>query len=294
MAGVNDPVFRRICKRLGADLTYTEMISAKGLSYNTTRTERMLSLDETESPVAVQLFGKDPHTLAEQAQALEASHGADIALIDINMGCPARKIAGKGEGAALMRDPELAAAILRAVVGAVKLPVTVKFRKGYELDADDAVAFAQRAEQCGVAAVAVHGRTAQQFYHGRADRALIGRVRQAVTIPVIASGDVFTPDDIRAYFEEQGADAVMVARGAQGNPWIFSASEPTLEERVRIAWEHTEGLHGCQPQRLASMRKHVSWYFCGVSHAATIRRLANDCVTLLDYQALFEQILAWR
>jgi nifR3 family TIM-barrel protein len=324
MAGVNDPVFRGICKRMGADLTYTEMVSAKGLEYGSARTETLLVLGEGERPAAVQLFGKDPDTLAEQARRLEAQYQQDIALIDINMGCPARKIAGKGEGAALMKDLPLAERILRAVVAAVRLPVTVKFRKGYEADEDSAVEFARMAETCGVTAIAVHGRTARQFYHGQSDRALIGRVKAAVSVPVIASGDVFTYEDIREYQEDWGADAVMVARGARGNPWIFSTQEhggtgiaapgragegpavseptgegsvmpaPTLEERVRVAHEHTVGLAERFPYRLPSMRRHVAWYFKGTPHASAIRRAAQDCKTLLDYEALFEQILAWR
>jgi nifR3 family TIM-barrel protein len=294
MAGVNDPVFRGICKRMGAGLTYTEMVSAKGLEYANSQTERLLYMTDEERPAAVQLFGKDPAVLADQARQLEAGYGAAIALIDINMGCPARKIAGKGEGAALMRDLALAEMILTAVVGAVELPVTVKFRKGYELEDDSAVEFARMAESCGVAAVAVHGRTARQFYHGQSDRAVVARVKQAVSIPVIASGDVFTREDIRDYQERYGADAVMVARGARGNPWIFFDREPSLEERVRVAYEHTTGLARLAPKRLASMRRHVAWYFKGLSHAAAIRRAAQDCENLQDYEALFEQILAWR
>jgi nifR3 family TIM-barrel protein len=297
MAGVNDPVFRGICSSLGADLTYTEMVSAKGLAYGRARTEALLFVGEGERPVAVQLFGRDPDTLADQAGRLESSYGDRIALIDINMGCPARKIAGKGEGAALMREPALAKAILTAVVRAVKLPVTVKFRKGYELDEDSAVDFARMAESCGVAAVAVHGRTARQFYHGQSDREIIARVARAVAIPVIASGDVFTREDIREYRERHGANAVMVARGARGNPWIFAANErgePSLEERVRVAHEHAMGLARVAPRRLASMRRHISWYFTGTPHATAIRRAAHDCTGLRDYEALFEQILAWR
>jgi nifR3 family TIM-barrel protein len=297
MAGVNDPVFRGICKRMGADLTYTEMVSAKGLAYGSARTESLLSVGEDERAVGVQLFGREPAVLADQARRLEAAHGAAIALIDINMGCPARKIAGKGEGAALMREPALAEAILRAVVAAVKLPVTVKFRKGYEADEDSAVDFARMAEACGVAAVAVHGRTARQLYHGPSDRAVVARVARAVSIPVIASGDVFTRADIREYRERYGASAVMAARGARGNPWIFAADEygePSLEERVRVAHEHTVGLARLAPKRLASMRRHISWYFTGVPYAAAIRRAAHDCTSLRDYEALFEQILAWR
>jgi nifR3 family TIM-barrel protein len=275
-------------------LTYTEMVSAKGLEYENPKTAALLALGDDERRVAVQLFGKEPAILAEQARRLEERYGADIALIDINMGCPARKIAGKGEGAALMREPALAEAILKAVVGAVSLPVTVKFRKGYELDDDIAVDFALMAECCGVAAVAVHGRTARQFYHGASDREVLGRVKQALSIPVIASGDVFTREDIRVYREDFGTDAVMVARGARGNPWIFSDTEPSLEERVRIARRHASGLARLMPRRLASMRRHVAWYFKATPHAAAIRRAVNDCCNLSDYEALFEQIPTWR
>lgn len=307
MAGVNDLVFRALCKRMGAGLTYTEMVSAKGLSYGNGKTRDLLAFLDAEKPVAVQLFGSDPKVLAQQAQALERGHAGDLAGIDINMGCPARKIAGRGEGAALMRDPALAARILEAVVGAVTLPVTVKFRKGYGLEDNTAVSFARMAEGCGVAAVAVHGRTAQQFYHGESDKGLIARVKEAVGIPVIASGDVFTPQDVKEYLTVYGADGVMVARGAQGNPWLFAQARALLagdehaayapvplEERVRIANEHTTELARLNPHRIVSMRKHVSWYFKGAPHASAIRRAAHGCTTLLDYQALFEQILAWR
>jgi nifR3 family TIM-barrel protein len=294
MAGVNDPIFRGICKRMGASLTYTEMVSAKGLEHQSAKTRQMLAIPPSERPAAVQLFGKDPATLAEQARWIQAHCADEVALIDINMGCPARKIAGRGEGAALMKDPELAERILRRVVEAVSLPVTVKFRKGYELDESSAVAFAQRAESCGVAAVAVHGRTARQLYHGLSDRELIAQVKAAVSIPVIASGDVFDARDIRSYLEDYGADAVMVARGARGNPWIFAGTQPTLTERVRVAHEHTVGLARALPHRLSSMRRHIAWYFKGTPHATSIRRAANSCACLRDYEALFEQILLWR
>jgi nifR3 family TIM-barrel protein len=302
MAGINDPVFRGICKRMGAGLTYTEMVSAKGLEYESKKTEALLMTGDGEGRVAVQLFGKDPHTVAGQARRLEERYQDDIALIDINMGCPARKIAGKGEGAALMKDPLLAERIIKAAASAVSLPVTVKFRKGYEAGEDSAVEFARMAEASGAAAVAVHGRTARQLYHGSSDRAVVARVKQALGIPVIASGDVFTFADILSYREDYGADAVMVARGARGNPWIFAAGKkpqaaeggPSLAERVRVAHEHTTGLAQRFPHRLPSMRRHISWYFKGTSHASAIRRAAHDCRTLLDYEALFEQILAWR
>ncbi|MDR1015676.1 MAG: tRNA-dihydrouridine synthase family protein [Coriobacteriales bacterium] len=298
MAGVGDPVFRGICASFGADLTYTEMVSAKGLAYGSGRTEGLLASGEGERRVAVQLFGREPEVLAEQARRLESRHRGRIGLIDVNMGCPARKVAGKGEGAALMREPALAGRILRAVVESVSLPVTVKFRKGYELGEDSAVEFARMAESCGVAAVTVHGRTARQLYHGQSDREVVSRVVQAVAVPVIASGDVFTCEDIREYRERHGARAVMVARGARGNPWIFSDAfsdaGPTTEERVRVAHEHTVGLARLAPHRLAGMRRHIAWYFKGTPHAGAIRRAVCDCACLQDYEALLEQILAWR
>ena len=294
MAGVNDPVFRSISKRMGAALTYTEMISAKGLEYKNQKTRTMLFMLDEEKPAAVQLFGKDPYALAEQARGLEEDYRNDIALIDINMGCPSRKIAGKGEGAALMKDFALAEKILCSVVAAVKLPVSVKFRKGYELDEDIAVEFARMAASCGVAQIAVHGRTARQLYGGRSDRELIGRVKGAVSIPVIASGDVFGAEDIESYFTEYGADGVMVARGAQGNPWIFAAHTPSLKERIEVAREHTQRLARFLPHRLSSMRRHVSWYFRGTAQASRIRRTVHECATLGDYEALFEQIMTWQ
>ena len=293
MAGVNDPVFRAICKRLGANLTYTEMVSAKALEYKSLKTKDMLLMLDEEKPAAVQLFGKDPVTLAEQARVLEDSYADGIVLIDINMGCPSRKIAGKGEGVALMRDFVLAEQILRSVVEAVSLPVSVKFRKGYEYGDDIAVEFALMAQSCGVAQIAVHGRTARQQFHGTSDRELIKRVKAAVAIPVIASGDVFCAEDIRSYLEDFDADAVMVARGAQGNPWIFAGRKPPLEERVAVALEHAQGLSQLLPHRLASMRKHIAWYFKGCDHASAIRRAVQGCVSLTDYEALLDQILAW-
>jgi nifR3 family TIM-barrel protein len=290
MAGVNDPVFRLICKRMGADLTYTEMISAKGMSYGNARTFDMLTIEAGEKPVAVQLFGSEPEVLARQAAEIEQRLGSAVALIDINMGCPARKIAGKGEGAALMKDPQLARCILEAVVGAVETPVTVKFRKGYGLAEDTAVEFARMAEQAGVFAVAVHGRCAEQLYHGKSDREIVGRVKQAVQIPVIASGDVFCQQDIEDYLDVYHADAVMVARGAQGNPWIFSGVKPSLEQRVCIAREHACGLAQLFPRRLSSMRKHIAWYFKGMPQASAIRTAIQTCSTIHDYQALLDRI----
>ena len=303
MAGVNDPVFRRICKRFGADLTYSEMVSAVGLSYQSTRSNDLLYADTSEKPFAIQIFGKDADVLARQAALIEQRCSGDLALIDINMGCPTRKIAGKGEGAALMRNLALAESIIRSVVAAVDLPVTVKFRRGFEHDNEIALEFARMAESAGVAAVAVHGRYAEQQYGGIADKTLIGRVKRVVDIPVIASGDVFSVDDVLNYLNRQNADAVMVARGAQGNPWIFAQakaavaknhqeqqSEVTLQDRVDVAREHLIGLNQLFPQRLPSMRKHFAWYFKGIENATEIRRQVNKCIQLDDYLLLLDRV----
>lgn len=306
MAGVNDPVFREICKRYGAGLTYSEMVSAQGLAHASLRTRELLSISDDEKPAAVQLFGSDPSILAAQAQSIEAQCGDRLALIDINMGCPVRKVAGKGEGAALLKDPIVAHKILDAVVQSVRCPVTVKIRKGYELRDDLAVEFAKMAEDCGVAAITVHGRTARQLYRGESDRSVIARVKQAVSIPVIASGDVWKPTDVRDYLLVQKADGVMVARGAQGNPWIFARTlnllsgntiqienPVTLAERVAVANEHVHKLAQRLPHRLPTMKKHLSWYFKGTSHASAVRRSAHACNTLNDYELLLEIIARW-
>jgi len=294
MAGINDAVFRLICKRMGASLTYTEMVSSKGLQYENPKTDEMLRYLEDEAPFAVQLFGSDPETMARMAVKLEERCGESLALIDVNMGCPSRKIVSKGDGAALMRTPDLAHAILASVVASVSIPVTVKFRKGFELYEDSAVEFACAAEAAGCAAVCVHGRTARQYYQGRADRFTIDRVVAAVKIPVIASGDVFTSLDIDDYFS-RGAAGVMVARGAQGNPWIFRQvpardNSPSIEERVAVAREHCERLYEFDPRRLVSMRRHIAWYLKGAPQAAMLRRALNECNTLDDYKDLLERV----
>jgi nifR3 family TIM-barrel protein len=319
MAGVTDPIFRRICHRYGADLCYTEMVSAAGLAQGNQATSELLYVDKNEGPLAVQLFGHDPRLMAEQAREAHWRLGGRLALIDVNMGCPARKIAGKGDGAALMRDPELAGRIIAAVAAAVDLPVTVKFRRGYFEGQETAVEFARMAEAAGAAAVAVHGRWATQMYGGRSDRDVIGRVKSAVGIAVIASGDVMGSEDVLHYLHEQGADAVMAARGAQGNPWLFAQAkavladvggadgqagtdaaggggwpdaQPTLKERVAVAREHVLGLYELFGHRLAAMRRHIAWYMKGVEGAAAIRREVNGCVAIDDYLALLSAIEA--
>ncbi len=309
MAGVTEAPFRGICKRIGAGLTYTEMVSAKGLHYNPDGavSRSLLTFDAQEVPCAVQLFGAEPEIMAEQALGIVERYGEDVALIDINMGCPVTKVVAKGEGSALMRTPEVAADVVGAVVERCGVPVTVKFRSGWSASELNAVEFAQRMEAAGAAAVAVHGRTRDQFYHGKADWAVIAEVKKAVAVPVIGSGDVFSAADAVAMIERTGVDGVMVARGAQGNPWIFREARalidrgevlapPTALERIDMALEHAAALVAFGGERVfARMRKHVAWYIKGMPGATRVRELAFEVesyealvVLLSEYRAYVE------
>ena len=226
MAGVTDLPFRLLCREQGAGMAVTEMVSAKAILYGNKNTEELMAVDPAEGPVSRQLFGTDPDIMAEIGARVE---DGPYAAIDVNMGCPVPKIVKNGEGSALMLKPELACRILTAMVKAMKKPVTVKFRKGFDEDHLNAVEFARMAESCGVAAVAVHGRTWEQYYSGKADWEVIRRVKEAVSIPVIGNGDIFTPEDAKRMLEETGCDGVMVGRGAKGNPWIFRRLTHYLE-----------------------------------------------------------------
>ncbi len=307
MAGVTEAPFRGICKRMGAALTYTEMISAKGLHYNPdARAARsLLTFDPAETPCAVQLFGSEPEIMAEQAARIMAEYGEAVACIDINMGCPVTKVVSNGEGSALMRTPDLAARIVSAVAGAASVPVTVKFRKGWDAAEPNAVEFARAMEAAGASVLCIHGRTRQQFYRDAADWDVIAGVKSAVSVPVIGSGDVFSAADARAMFERTGVDAVMVARGAQGNPWIFrearalidrgeTLAPPSAIERVEMAREHARALVAFGGEHaVARMRKHVGWYIVGMPGAGRVRERVNHMTTSADLDALLAEYRAY-
>lgn len=304
MAGVSDEAFRTLCREQGADLTYTEMVSAKGLSYANEKTRHLLHLAEGEDQVAVQLFGHEPDTMAAQAAWIEDEMGDSLAYLDINMGCPARKIVSKGDGSALMKEPELAAAIVRAVRAAVAHPVTVKFRRGWAEGEETAPAFARRMEEAGASAVAVHGRFAEQLYRGSADWGVIARVKEAVSMPVVGNGDVRRGADAVAMVERTGCDAVMIARGAEGNPWVFAQAKaamagevepplPTVEERIAMARRHARLLAQREGRNIVRMRKHAMWYMAGLPGAAAARGKINACVSVEDFDQVFDELLEY-
>lgn len=309
MAGITEAPFRGICKHWGAGLTYTEMVSARGLHYNPDApvARELLTFDPAEVPCAVQLFGSEPTYMAEAARLVARRSGCDLAAIDINMGCPVTKVVSRNEGSALMRTPELAAEVVAAVTEAVDVPVTVKFRKGWDATSVNAVAFAERMEEAGADAVCVHGRTRSQFYSGPADWDVIRDVKRAVGIPVVGSGDVHSPEDARRMLVETGVDAVMIARGAQGCPWIFAQArglidtgelpappEPTA--RIDIALEHAAKLVAFSGEyAFTRMRKHVAWYVHGLPMATKLRERVFHAGTyaelellLLEYRAFLE------
>ncbi len=296
MAGVTDLPFRILCREQGCGLMCTEMVSAKALLYKNRNTKPLLETKPEERPVAVQLFGSDPDIMSEMALMLEEG---PYDIIDVNMGCPVPKIVNNGEGSALMKNPKLAGEILSAMTRKLKKPVTVKFRKGFNDESVNAVEFAKMAEQSGAAAVAVHGRTREQFYSGKADWDIIRRVKEAVSIPVIGNGDIFTPQDAGRMMEETGCDGVMVARGAKGNPWIFSRIDhylktgevlpkPEPEEVKQMILRHAALLAEFKGEYTAmrEMRKHVSWYTAGYPHSAALRNDINLVETMEELQEL--------
>lgn len=301
MAGVTDLPFRLLCKEQGADLIYTEMVSAKGIYYNNKNTESLITIEEAERPISLQLFGSDPEIMSEMALRL-CMEERPFDIIDINMGCPVPKVTGNGEGSAMMKNPKLAGEVVEAVAKKIPKPVTVKIRKGFDKDEDTAVEFAKRMEACGAAAIAVHGRTREQYYSGKADWECIRRVKEAVSVPVIGSGDVFTPEDAKRMVTETGCDGIMLARGVRGNPWLFRQIKTYLETGKRLEKPKIEELaamierHGKLQLEfkgeylgIREMRKHIAWYTAGYPDSAALRRRVNEITTMEGLENLLAE-----
>ncbi len=298
MAGVTDLPFRLLCKEKGADLVYTEMVSAKGVQYNNKNTESLIQIAEEERPAALQLFGADPDILSNTAKRLEHRN---FDILDINMGCPVPKVVNNNEGSALMKNPQLIAEIVRKVSKDYSKPVTVKIRKGFNDDCINAVEVAKLAEENGAAAIAVHARTREQFYSGKADWDIIRRVKEAVKVPVIGSGDIFTPEDAKRMLQETNCDAIMLARGTRGNPWIFEQIKAYLEEGQILPKPEFEEVKDIIIRHamlsidfkgeftgIREMRKHVAWYTTGYPGSAKLRNRVNEIENMKDLYQLLE------
>ena len=301
LAGVSDLPFRTICREMGAALCYTEMVSAKALVYQDGKTKGLLLSDEGDHPLSVQIFGSDPDSMGEAAVKAAEISGADI--LDINMGCPVGKIVKSGDGGALMKTPALAREIIESVCRRVSIPVTVKFRKGWDSGQVNAVEFAKMAEGAGVAAIAVHGRTRSQMYSGRADWDIIRQVKDAVTVPVIANGDIFEPRDAVRILERTGADMAMIARGSFGDPWLFSQAnallngepmpeKPPLRERLQVALRQMEMAIEQKGEKIGCLeaRRHLAWYLRGVPHGSQMRQAVTQIHSRDDLYRIIEEL----
>lgn len=300
MAGVTDLPFRLLCKEQGAGLLCMEMVSAKAILYNNKNTKALLEIDPRETPVSLQLFGSDPEIMSEMAKRIEE---LPFDILDINMGCPVPKVVNNGEGSALMKNPKLAGEIIRKTAAAIKKPVTVKIRKGFDESNVNAVEMARVAEGSGAAAVAVHGRTREQYYSGKADWSIIREVKKKVHIPVIGNGDVTSPEAARRMFEETGCDGIMIGRGAQGNPWIFHQmntffesgrleEKPDKEQLKKMIRKHARLQLEIKGDYIGmrEMRKHVAWYTSGYPHSAKLRAMSNEITKLSELDTLLEKL----
>ena len=300
MAGVTDLPFRLLCKEQGAGLLCMEMVSAKAILYKNKNTEALLSIDEREIPVSLQLFGSDPDIISQIAHQIEER---PFNILDLNMGCPVPKIVNNGEGSALMKNPKLAGEIIEKTAKAIKKPVTVKIRKGFDDTCINAVEIAKIAEASGAAAVAVHGRTREQYYSGKADWDIIRQVKEAVSIPVIGNGDLLSAEDVIAMYEQTGCDGFMIGRGAQGNPWIFKQvlhyfetgeklAKPTFEEVTEMMLRHAKMMLEFKGEYtgIREIRKHGAWYTAGYPNSAKLRVMINEVETYNQLEELLHKV----
>ena len=300
MAGVTDLPFRLLCKEQGCGLMYTEMVSAKAILYKNRNTEELLTIDPKEHPVSLQLFGSDPDIISEIAKQIEER---PFDILDLNMGCPVPKVVNNGDGSALMKNPRLAGEIIEKTARAIKKPLTVKIRKGFDDAHVNAVELAHIAQESGAAAVAVHGRTREQYYAGHADWDIIRQVKEAVSIPVIGNGDIRTPEDVAAMAEQTGCDGYMIARGAEGNPWIFRQilhyfetgehlSRPDFSEVTEMLLRHAKMQIDCKGDYtgIREIRKHAAWYTAGYRNSSKLRGRINEVENYEQLEALFREV----